>query len=111
MNTLALSLLILAAPAVAFLAYVVHHSRQQKNSRRPLRLVGRLASVERPLEPEGFVFVGGELWRARVRGGGRVGRGISNVRVVGARDCVVEVEPLGQSLNQPPGRARPRRPS
>jgi membrane protein implicated in regulation of membrane protease activity len=95
MSVLALSLLVLSAPALALLAYVVHHSRQTKYSRRPLRLVGRVGSVERALDPEGFVLVGGELWRARVRGGGRVGRGTSNVRVVGARDCVVEVEPLG----------------
>ena len=30
-----------------------------------------------------------------VRGNAHVSRGRSNVRVVGARDCVVEVEPLG----------------
>ena len=96
MATLALSLLILSAPAVALLAYVVHASRQKKKSSHlPLRLVGRVGSVERALDPEGFVLVGGELWRARVRGGVRVGRGHSNVRVVGASDCVVEVEPLG----------------
>ena len=96
MVTLALSLLILSAPAVALLAYVVHASRQKKkSSRRPLSLVGRVGSAESALDPEGFVLVEGELWRARVRGGGRVGRGSSNVRVVGARDCVVEVEPLG----------------
>lgn len=100
MFTLALSLLILSAPAVALLAYVAHASRQKKRSSRlPLDLVGRVGSVETPLEPEGFVLVGGELWRARLRGGGRVGRGDSNVRVVGARGCLVEVEveaePLG----------------
>ena len=95
MATLALALLILSAPAVALLAYVVHASRQKgKSSRLPLRLVGRVGSVERALDPEGFVLVEGELWRARVRGGGRVGCGSANVRVVGARDCVVEVEPL-----------------
>ncbi|HEX8283244.1 MAG TPA: NfeD family protein [Pyrinomonadaceae bacterium] len=95
MYTLALSLLILSAPAAAALAYVVHASRQKKSSRRPLRLVGSVASVETALDPEGFVLVGGELWRARLRGGGRLARGGSNVRVVGARGCVVEVEPLG----------------
>lgn len=94
MRLLLISLLALTAPALALLAYVIHHSRQQKNSRRPLSLVGRVASVERPLDPEGFVLADGELWRARVRGGGRVGRGILNVRVVGARDYLVEVEPL-----------------
>jgi membrane protein implicated in regulation of membrane protease activity len=95
MRLLLISLLILTAPVLALLAYVIHHSRQQKNSRRPLRLVGRVASVERTLDPEGFVLVDGELWRARVRGGVRVMRGTLNVRVVGARDCVIEVEPLG----------------
>jgi membrane protein implicated in regulation of membrane protease activity len=95
MFTLTVSLLILSAPAAALLAYVVHASRQKKKSSRlPLSLVGRVGSVERALEPEGFVLIEGELWRARVRGGGRIGRGLSNVRVVGARDCVVEVEPL-----------------
>jgi len=95
MRLLLISLLALSAPALALLAYVIHHSRQQKNSRLPLSLVGRVASVESALDPEGFVLVGGELWCARVRGGGRVGRGTSNVRVVGARDYVVEVEPIG----------------
>jgi membrane-bound serine protease (ClpP class) len=94
MRLLLIPLLILTAPALALLAYVIHHSRQQKNSQRPLSLVGRAASVERPLDPEGFVLVDGELWRARLRGGGRVGRGTLNARVVGARDCVIEVEPL-----------------
>ncbi|HEX8560893.1 MAG TPA: NfeD family protein [Pyrinomonadaceae bacterium] len=95
MKTLLLMLLVLAAPALAAAAQVVHRSRQLKLSRRPLRLVGSVASVESPLEPEGFVLVGGELWRARARDGVRVGPGVANVRVVGARGCVVEVEPLG----------------
>ena len=95
-GALALSLLILAAPAAALLAYVAHASRQkQKSSRLPLKLVGRVASVESPLAPEGFVLLDGELWRARVRGVDGVGRGCGNVRVVGARDCVLVVEPLG----------------
>lgn len=95
LSLLAISLLVLLAPVVVALAYLFHASRQKKLSRRPLSLVGRVASVERTLDPEGFVLLGGELWRARVRGGGRVARGSSNVRVVGARGCVVEVEPLG----------------
>jgi len=95
MGALALSLLILSAPAVALLAYVVHASRQKKSSRLPLALVGRIGSVERTLDPEGFILVEGELWRARLRGGVHVLRAPSKVRVVGARECVVEVEPLG----------------
>ena len=97
MGTLVISLLVVSAPAVALLAYVVHASRQRKYSRSPLNLVGRVASVERALEPEGFVLIEGELWRARVRGVGPVERGDRKVRVVGASGCVLEVEPLGQA--------------
>ena len=81
--------------ALALLAYVALLSRHKKTSSRPLRLVGRAASVERPLSPEGFVMVDGELWRARVRGDSTVVRAKVRVRVVGARGCVLEVEPLG----------------
>lgn len=95
MGALTLSLLLLSAPAAALLAYVVHASRQKKSSRLPLKLVGRVASVERTLAPEGFVLLDGELWRARVRGAAPVGRVGANVRVVGARDCVLLVEQLG----------------
>ena len=95
MSALVISLLLLSTPFVALLAYVAHASRQKKiSSRLPLNLVGRVASVERALEPEGFVLIEGELWRARVRGGAAVGRGSSKVRVVGASGCVLEVEPL-----------------
>ena len=93
MGALLISLLVLSAPAVALLAYVVHASRQQKYSRLPLRLVGRVASVERSLDPEGFVLVEGELWRARVRGVAMVERDGTRVRVVGASGCVLLVEP------------------
>lgn len=89
-----ISLLIIAAPVVALLAYVIHSSRQRKYSRSPLNLVGRVASVERALEPEGFVLVDGELWRARVRGAAVVEPGGPRVRVVGASDCLLLVEPL-----------------
>jgi len=51
MSALIISLLVLSAPAAALLAYVVHSSRQKKYSRSPLNLVGRVASVERALEP------------------------------------------------------------
>ena len=95
MGALVISLLVLSAPAVALAAYVVHASRQQKYSRSPLNLVGRVASVEGTLEPEGFVLIEGELWRARVRGEASVERGERRVRVVGASGCVLEVEPLG----------------
>ena len=86
-------LFIIAAPVVALLVYVIHSSRQQKYSRRPLKLVGRVASVERTLDPEGFVLIEGELWRARVRGVASNVRDGQSVRVVGASGCVLLVEP------------------
>jgi membrane-bound serine protease (ClpP class) len=87
-----LALFLLLASALA--AYVALASRHRKAGSRPLAPLGRVGSVERELDPEGFVLVGGELWRARLRGSGRVERGLSNVRVVGARGCVLEVETL-----------------
>jgi membrane protein implicated in regulation of membrane protease activity len=95
MRLLLFTLLAASVPALALLAYVIHSSRQQKYSRVPLKLVGRVASVERALDPEGFVLIEGELWRARVRGGASVERDGPRVRVVGASGCVLEVEPLG----------------
>jgi len=88
--TLAAALLLASALA----AYVALSSRHRKAGSQPLAPVGRLGSVERELDPEGFVLVDGELWPARLRGGGRLGRGRSNVRVVGASGCALEVEPL-----------------
>ena len=99
-----ISLLIIVAPGVALLAYVVHASRQRKYSRLPLNLVGRVASVERALEPEGFVLIEGELWRARVRGVESVERGGPDVRVVGAGGCVLLVEPVGRGFESLEGR-------
>ena len=95
MSALVVSLLLLSAPVVALAAYIIHSSRQRKYSRAPLNLVGRVGRVERALEPEGFVLIEGELWRARVRGDASVGRDGSKVLVFGASGCVLEVEPLG----------------
>jgi len=75
-------------------AYVAAVSRHKKASQQPFSLTGRVGSVERALTPEGFVMIDGELWRASARGGVEVGRGESNVRVVGARGHLLEVEPL-----------------
>jgi membrane-bound ClpP family serine protease len=94
-RSLILPFIALSAAAIAILAYVAFHSRQKKSSLEALRLVGRLASVEKDLRPEGFVLVEGELWPARARGGQTIARGCASVRVVGARGHHLEVEPLG----------------
>jgi membrane-bound ClpP family serine protease len=92
MSGFVLFVVVLLALGVALAGYVALSSRHQKSSRLPLRMVGRVGSVERELRPEGFVLVGGELWPARARGGVVVGRGRANVRVVGAAGCALEVE-------------------
>lgn len=92
MRALLLSTLVLAAAAVVLLAYVAHVSRHKKSSTRMPTLVGSVATVERTLEPEGFVLVDGELWRARLREGVGVARVRETVRVVGASGYVLEVE-------------------
>lgn len=94
LSALVISALVSLAAGSVLLAYVVHLSRHKKSSRRPLGLLGRAATVERSLEPEGFVLVEGELWRARVRGGAGSALVKTKVRVVGASGCVLEVEPL-----------------
>ncbi len=94
MTALLLPILFLAAAALVLAAYVAAVSRHKKASQEPFCLTGRVGSVERPLEPEGFVLIDGELWRARARSGVGVERGESNVRVVGAEGCLLEVEPV-----------------
>jgi membrane protein implicated in regulation of membrane protease activity len=95
MSAVVLFILILLALAFALAAYVALSSRHRKSSRLPLKLVGRVGSVERALSPEGFVLVAGELWPARARDGGIVVSDGTRVRVVGAAGCVLEVEPVG----------------
>lgn len=70
---------------------------KRRGARAPLALVGRAASVEESLSPEGSVMVGGELWRARTASGRHVGRGRANVRVVGARGHLLLVVERGET--------------
>ncbi|MBC7932128.1 MAG: NfeD family protein [Rubrivivax sp.] len=95
MRSLVIPLVVLSASVLALLAYVALHSRHKKSSREPLRLVGRVASVEKELRPEGFILVDGELWPARARAGQSIVPVGASVRVVGARGHLLEVEPLG----------------
>ena len=83
-------LLVVAFVIVACVAAVAALSRHKKSAGRPLQLEGQVALVINPLEPEGSVLVGGELWRARARNGDRITRG--QVRIVGARGHWLEVE-------------------
>lgn len=57
------------------------------------RVVGAVGTARERLDPEGYVRVGSELWRAVVaRGRGPVEAGAS-VRVVSVRDLTLHVEP------------------
>ena len=68
-------------------------SRHKKAAVGDLDLVGAMASVATALEPEGAVLIRGELWRARSRTGATVELGQA-VRVVGASQYLLEVEPV-----------------
>jgi membrane-bound serine protease (ClpP class) len=68
-------------------------SRHKKAGVGELDLVGAMASVATTLEPEGAVLVRGELWRARSRTGANIEPGRA-VRVVGASQYLLEVEPV-----------------
>lgn len=87
-------LIALFAAGLSLALIVVAASRHQKLARRELDLMGALASVETRLEPVGAVLIQGELWRARTSAEGtNVERG-QMVRVVAARDYLLEVEPI-----------------
>jgi membrane-bound ClpP family serine protease len=89
-----LIILIVALVVVAACAVVAAASRHKKGALAPLELIGRVATVERDLDPEGAVLVCGELMPARSRDGEKITRATCpRVRVVGARGHCLEVEP------------------
>ena len=94
MITLPVILIIALASTVLIfvLATIAALSRHKKAGTGELNLVGAVAFAETNLEPEGSVLVRGELWRARSRSGETVKSGC-DVRVVGARGYLLEVEP------------------
>ena len=90
-------ILVVASTVVAcVLLFVAALSRHQKAATGELDLMGALALVETDLKPEGAVLVRGELWRARTLSGATVKSG-RDVRVVGARRHLLEVEPTSSS--------------
>jgi len=86
-------LVALFAAALVLALVVVVVSRHRKAATGELDLMGALATVETTLEPEGSVLIRGELWRARLRTGANIERG-RTVRIVGASNYLLEVEPL-----------------
>ncbi len=66
--------------------------RKRVFAHKDFALIGRTAFVERSLDPEGAVLVGGELWRARSRDMMTINRG-SRTRVLRTLGHLLEVEP------------------
>ncbi len=75
-----------------FLATMAFRARRSKQLLGPEAMVGAAAVARTELAPVGQVEVRGELWRARVRGGQRVGVG-EEVTVIEERDLMLVVAP------------------
>jgi membrane-bound serine protease (ClpP class) len=87
------------AAGVILAAFVVFASRKAIAAHRdePVRtgseeLIGAVAEVREPLDPDGQVFVAGALWRAHVSGE-RMGPG-TRVRIKSVNGLTLEVEPV-----------------
>jgi len=85
------------------LVYLVARSHARRPATGKEALIGARAIVRRALEPEGMVFVEGELWRARSLSG-PIPAG-QTVRVVGLEGLVLLVEPLTEETAAEPQRA------
>jgi membrane-bound serine protease (ClpP class) len=87
---------------VILAGFIVFASRKAIAAHRdePVRtgseeLIGAIAEVREPLDPEGQVFVSGALWRARAIGGGEIGLG-NRVRIKSVDGLTLEVEPAAE---------------
>jgi membrane-bound serine protease (ClpP class) len=84
---------------VILAAFIIFASRKAIAAQRdePVRtgseeLVGAVAEVREPLDPEGQVFVSGALWQARTSGG-TISPG-NRVRIKSVDGLTLEVEPV-----------------
>jgi membrane-bound serine protease (ClpP class) len=85
-------IVVLGVCAAAAVAIVAALSKHKKSGAGDLDLIGLTAVVETKLDPEGSVLVRGELWRASSHDGSVIAPNYK-VRVVGARDHLLVVEP------------------
>jgi membrane-bound serine protease (ClpP class) len=90
----------IVAAGVILAAFIIFASRKALAAHRdePVRtgseeLVGSVGEVREPLDPEGQVFIGGALWKARTTGRGEVKLG-NRVRVRSVDGLTLEVEPV-----------------
>ena len=89
----------IVAAGVILAGFIVFASRKAIAAHRdePVRtgseeLIGAIAEVREPLDPEGQVFASGALWRARSTGG-TIGPG-NRVRIKSVDGLTLEVEPV-----------------
>lgn len=93
MSTWQIGLVAALIVGLLLMLIVLALSRHKKSGAGDVELLGAVALVETSLAPEGSVLVRGELWRARSRTGKDIERG-SRVRIVGASQHLLEVEPI-----------------
>ena len=80
-------------------------TRRQPARGGPEDLIGERASVRTALDPEGQVFVGGALWRARVSGGANLQAGDAAM-VEAIEGLTLYVRPVGREDEEATGEQR-----
>ncbi len=70
----------------------VRRAYEPGDGRTPRDVNGALGVADETLDPNGYVRIGSELWRARGPTGASIGKG-QTVRVTGVRGLTVSVEP------------------
>ena len=86
-------LAILGTMALIVAAVVAVLWLHKRSANRNPSLIGRNGSVDRPLNPDGFVIIRGEIWRARSVDGSLIASP-NAIRVVGTDDLFLLVESL-----------------
>lgn len=81
-------LILIALPALGLVLALYRH---KKGATANIKLIGEIARVGDALAPEGTVFVGGELWRAKSKDGSHIAAN-APVRVVGFEGHLALVE-------------------
>src|SRR3954452_13824855 len=97
-HDLPIAAIVIAAGILA--GFIIFASRKATAAHRaePVRtgseeLIGAVAEVREPLDPEGHVFVAGALWRARTSEAGPIGLG-NRVTIKAVEGLTLEVEPV-----------------
>jgi membrane-bound ClpP family serine protease len=96
MSSLVLFIFLTASPLLllALLALALH--AHKKTARPYTPVIGAFGFIEQNLDPEGAVIVNGELFRARLNPGAKI-KGPARIRVIGAEDHLLIVEPAPNS--------------